>query len=57
VEFPNAVNAFINMIVTYVGRSLNPKLIDEIGIKETLAEEIANFPLAQAAFENLTRQL
>jgi hypothetical protein len=55
--FPSAINDYINMLATYVGRSLNAKLVDEIGLLEALSEEAAQTPETHAAYEKLARQI
>jgi hypothetical protein len=55
--FPSAVNSFITMFATYVGRSLNRKLMDELGMDDAFAEEALISPLARPAQEKLFRLL
>ena len=56
-EFPSAINTFITTLITYVGRSLNPKLMDEVGIDDALAQGVASFPQTQKLYERLAREI
>jgi hypothetical protein len=55
--FPSAVNSFITMFATYVGRSINRKLMEELGVDEAFAAEAQINPLARPAQEKLFRLL
>ena len=40
-----------------VGRSLNPKLMDEVGIDDALTQGVASFPQTQKLYERLAREI
>ncbi len=55
--FPSAINSFITMFATYVGRSINRKLMDDLGMDEAFAREANISPLARPSQEKLFRLL